>query len=286
MTGRPVDPDQKIPLHSTRKQQCAEFLQWALPELRLRWRGYHGVRPQVCKRLYRRITQLGIEDLPAYRRYLDTHPDEWQTLDAMSRVSISRFYRDRAVFDYLAATVLPELAQRARARGADNLNVWCAGAGAGEEPYTLAIIWELQLRAAFPELQINIVASDADANLCRRGKKAHYPQRVFKDMPAEWLDTALSAGDGYYCLKPNIRRCVEFRVEDLRTGVPTGPFDLVLCRNLAFTYFNTALQHTTLERLQAAMNPGAALVLGIHEHLPEGSSAFHPWAENLRIYRL
>lgn len=284
--GQPVDPDQQTPQHPTRKQQCAEFLQWALPELRLRRRGYDGVRNQVCKRLFRRINQLGIEDLTAYRRYLDTHPHEWQTLDALSRVSISRFYRDRAVFDYLAATVLPELAQRARTRGADCLNIWCAGAGAGEEPYTLAIIWELHLRAAFPDLQINIVASDADANLCRRGQEACYPSRMFRDMPTEWQDTVLSVQDGYCRLNQNIRRHVEFRVEDLRTSVPNGPFDLVLCRNLAFTYFSTALQRSTLEHLQAAMNPGAALVLGIHEHLPEGRSAFHPWAENLRIYRL
>ncbi|WP_323844408.1 CheR family methyltransferase [Microbulbifer magnicolonia] len=268
-----------------RDQQCVAFLQWALPQLRLRWPGFRSVRGQVCKRLQRRIRQLGLEDLPAYRRYLGGHPDEWHRLDAMCRVTISRFYRDRGVFDHLAETVLPVLAQQARARGADRLDVWSAGAGAGEEPYTLAIIWQLRLQANFPDLHLNIVATEADANQYCRGLEACYPRGSLKDLPADWLDTAFTSRAGHYCVKPGYRRRVEFRMEDLRQSAPLGPFDLVLCRNLAFTYFAEGLQRATLERISAVMHPGAALVLGIHEHLPEGSATFRAWAKHLRIYR-
>ena len=52
-------------------------------------------------------------------------------LAALCTVTISRFYRDRAIFDQLASTVLPELAQAAVARGAARLECWSAGCAGG-----------------------------------------------------------------------------------------------------------------------------------------------------------
>jgi len=269
-----------------RDEPCVAFLQWALPRLHMRWPGFRKVRGQVCKRLQRRIKQLGLEDLPAYRCYLTRHSDEWHVLDAMARITISRFYRDKGMFEHLAQEVLPALAQLALTRGAECLSVWSAGAGAGEEPYTLAIIWQLRLQASFPDLHLRIIATEADANQWHRALEACYPRGSLKDLPAGWQDMAFTFRAGHYCLNPGFRRHVEFRVEDLRESAPAGPFDLVLCRNLAFTYFDEGLQRSTLERMRAVMYPGAALVLGTHECLPEGTAAFRAWPEHLRIYRL
>ncbi|MBB3060024.1 CheR family methyltransferase [Microbulbifer rhizosphaerae] len=267
-------------------EACVTFLQWALPRLRMRWPGFRKVRGQVCKRLQRHIKQLGLEDVSAYRRYLARHPEEWRVLDAITRVTISRFYRDKGVFARLVEEVLPELAQLARSRGADRLNVWSAGAGAGEEPYTLAIAWEMRLQPSFSDLRLRIVASDADANQCRRAREACYPPSNLKDLPAGWRGTAFTRRAENYCLKPEFRGNVEFRVEDIRESAPPGPFDLVLCRNLVFTYFDEELQRAVLERIGAVMQTGAALVLGIHEGLPEGTAAFRAWDEHQGIYRL
>src|SRR5215210_4464780 len=92
---------------------CVEFLQWALPRLGRRWAGYRKVRRQVCRRAGRRAHALGLGDLAAYGEYLERRPEEWRTLDALTSVTISRFYRDRGVFAYLRSDVLPALAQRA-----------------------------------------------------------------------------------------------------------------------------------------------------------------------------
>lgn len=268
-----------------RDEQCVAFLQWALPRLHMHWPGFRKVRGQVCKRLQRRIKELGLEDVPAYRRYLIRHPEEWHALEALTRVTVSRFYRDKGVFAHLVKVVLPALAQQARARGASCLNIWSAGAGAGEEPYTLAIAWQLRLRSSFSDLRLHIVASDADANQCRRAREACYPHSSLKDLPTGWRDAAFTRRAENYCLRPEFRRNVEFRVEDIRETTPAGPFDLVLCRNLVFTYFDEELQRTTLQRIGVVMHPGAALVLGIHEQLPEGTTAFRAWCERLGVHR-
>ena len=53
---------------------CVAFLQWALPRLGLRWAGYRKVRRQVCRRLHRRLAELGLPDLDAYRARLAADP--------------------------------------------------------------------------------------------------------------------------------------------------------------------------------------------------------------------
>ena len=87
--------------------ECIAFLQWALPRLALRWRGFRRVRGQVCKRIDHRIRALGLSGPAAYMAYLNDQSSEWAMLDTLCRISISRFYRDRPVFDYLGGTVLP-----------------------------------------------------------------------------------------------------------------------------------------------------------------------------------
>jgi chemotaxis protein methyltransferase CheR len=104
--------------------QWVEFLQWALPRLGLRWPGFRKVRRQVIRRIARRIEALQLGDLDHYRRYLEAHAEEWPRLDGCCRITISRFYRDRQVFDALAQAGLPELVRLCRTRGN-------AGSGAG-----------------------------------------------------------------------------------------------------------------------------------------------------------
>jgi chemotaxis protein methyltransferase CheR len=119
---------------------CVEFLQWVLPRLGRRWDGYRRVRRQVCRRVWRRVGELGLDSLAEYRSLLERDPDEWRRLDAMTDITISRFYRDRAVYDFLRSEMLPTLIERARRAGRSTVRVWSAGCANGEEPYTLTII--------------------------------------------------------------------------------------------------------------------------------------------------
>ncbi len=76
------------------------------------------------------------------------------------------------------------------------------------------------------------------------------------------------------------RSRVEIRRHDLRDTPPEGPFDLILCRNSAFTYFAGDAQAQVLERLLGVLRPGGALVVGLHEHLP-----LEPWPGARAVYR-
>ena len=125
----------------TRDRECVAFLQWCLPRLGYRWRGFRKVRRQVCRRARRRLRALDLPDLAAYRDLLLRNPAEWSHLDVCCRITISRFYRDMAVFRTIGSTVLPALAARAAEEKRD-VRCWAIGCASGEEVYTLRILWD------------------------------------------------------------------------------------------------------------------------------------------------
>jgi chemotaxis protein methyltransferase CheR len=266
-------------------QACVDFLKWSLPQLGLRWPGYRKVRHLVGKRLNRRLAELGLSDLAAYRSFLAGEPGEWSRLDAICRIPISRFYRDRGVFDAVCRQLLPEAAAAASERGGSTVRCWSAGCASGEEPYTLAIAWHFCAEDRWPALDFAVIATDAEERMIARAETACYGRSSLKDLPEEWRTRAFTRRGPLFCLEPEFRRSVGFALQDIRQRMPDGPFDLVLCRNLAFTYFDESRQRRILERLRERIFPGAFLVLGSHEALPSDCGGFARLAPSLPIYR-
>jgi len=263
--------------------ECVEFLQWALPRLGLRWRGFRKVRRQVCRRIDRRVHELHLTGMGAYRDFLEANSAEWKQLDALCHVTISRFYRDVSVFDFLERTVLPELAGDVAARGGA-FEAWSAGCASGEEAYTLALIWHFALERAFPEVVLHVLATDVDETMLRRARAAAYSERNLRGVPVA-RRTAFSKHGNLFRPGRALRAVVDVRSHDLRTAPPAGPFDLVLCRNVAFTYFDVVLQGEVATRLASCIRSGGAVVLGAHERLPNGTEEFAPWSASPCVYR-
>jgi chemotaxis protein methyltransferase CheR len=243
---------------------CTAFLQWALPRLDLRWAGFRKVRTQVCKRLKRRIRLLGLSGFTAYRDLLDGNPNEWRVVDDCCCITISRFFRDRRMFEILCDRALPGIAERARDQQRD-ARCWSAGCASGEEPYTLRLLWDLKTGAA---ARLSIVATDVDDAVLARARKGCYPGASLRELPPDLLARGFEEADQFFCILERHRRDITFMHHDLRSEAIPGFFDLILCRNLAFTYFAPRLQCQVLERLAGRLRPNGWLVIGAHERLP------------------
>jgi chemotaxis protein methyltransferase CheR len=158
-----------------RDAECVQLLQWALPKLGLRWAGYRRVKRQVCRRVRPRFQGLGCADARAYAAHLERAPSEWAVLEGLCGVTISRFSRDRAVFECLARQVMPALAHEL----ADGeLRVSSAGCASGEEPHTIALIWEQRFAADHPGRALRVLATDRDSQLLARAAASCYRART------------------------------------------------------------------------------------------------------------
>ncbi len=247
---------------------CVSFMQWALPRLSMRWQGFRHVRRQVCRRLHKRLIALQLDDVAQYRNLLagGTAEAEWARLDSLCRISISRFYRDKGIYRRLERELLPRLQDQVLARGERRLKIWSVGCASGEEPYTLALMCAFTPAAS--RCQVDIVATDAGSHLLARARRACYPPSSLRELPKDW-HVAFEARDDEFCLQSNYRTAMKFAEQDIRQRSIVGTFELILCRNLVFTYFVPALQIKIARRLADALVPGGLLLLGAHESLPE-----------------
>lgn len=261
-----------------------QLLQRCAPRLGLRYRGFSNVRGQVLKRIARRIRELGLPDAAAYQAHLEREPAEWIVLEQLCVVTLSRFYRDGAVWRALQSEVLPQLAAAAQAAGEPQLRCWSVGCASGEEPYTLAIVWELGLGARYPGLSLRVLATDRHAPMLQRAAAARYQEATLRELPPEWRRLAFEPRDGELALRAPFRRAVELRQADVGRWLPDDTFRLILCRNVVFTYFDEQRQAAVLDQLLRRLAAGGALLAAPRERVP-GHELLEPWLPELGIHR-
>ena len=164
-----------------------------------------------------------------------------------------------------------------RARAADNDNrvhIWSAGCASGEEAYSVALAWHFAGRHRWPSIDLRILGTDIDEVLLQRARQGCYAPGTLKELPPQWQEEGFHSKEGSLCLEPAIMQYASFVKHDLRSGAPESDFDVVLCRNLAFTYFDHQLQFDVASTIHEALADDGFLVLGKHEVLPATVSGF------------
>lgn len=239
----------------------------------------------MCRRIDRRLRELGLADLRQYQRRLDATPSEWKVLDGFCRISISRFGRDWPMFECLGRQVLPALARCATRRGDRVLRAWSAGCARGEEAYTLSAVWRRMVAASFPGLDLDILATDVDQGQLARACAACFEAGCLSELPASWRQAMFEPTGGELRVRALFREPVHFEPGDVRESLPPGRFDLILCRNLVLTYFDQAVRERVLEKLSDRLVPGGGFVIGARESLPVPGPRLVPWHADLGIFR-
>jgi len=181
--------------------------------------------------------------------------------------------------------VLPALVQRAEARADGRLRAWSAGCASGEEAWTLLACFASDVAPRHPALRLELVATDVDARLLERARRARYAPSSGRELPAELHALLFVASDGALAVQERHRDAITWGLQDLRHEAPEGLFDLVLCRNVVFTYFDADEQGRALARIAGRLRPGGALVIGRHERLPEDAAGFAAWPGAPCVYQ-
>jgi two-component system CheB/CheR fusion protein len=85
----------------------------------------------VARRIQRRLEMLRIDGVSAYVEQLRTDPDELNSLYRDLLIGVTQFFRDPGAFELLEREVIPQILDRVPP--GDEIRVWCAGCGSGEE---------------------------------------------------------------------------------------------------------------------------------------------------------
>jgi chemotaxis protein methyltransferase CheR len=209
----------------------------------------------------RAMARAGVDDVERYAALLGDGALAIDDLLAELTVGESHFFREPAHFELIRDVVVPEVLAR---RGpAHAVRAWSAGCASGEEPYSLAMLFE-ELGLAG---RAHIVASDlSPASLARAQAGAYRPWSLRGTDEAMLRRWFRRAGDRHV-VDERIRKAVTFAVLNLAADTypslasGTWALDLILCRNVLI-YFDRPTVARVAERLHRALAPGGWLLTG------------------------
>ena len=286
LLGRLKLPAEDGPLPIGPDEHPTERLETSLRELLVYVRAQTGrdfgyyKRATVLRRIARRMSVNGIEDLPAYLAFVRTHPGEAGALLKDLLISVTNFFRDREAFDALAAQI-PALFEGKTA--GDELRVWVSACASGEEAYSIAMLLAEHARTLDAPPSLQVFASDLDEDAIRQAREGVYPAAIAADVSDERLRRFFTKEHRGYRVRGELRETVLFALHDLLQDAPFSRIDLFTCRNLLI-YLNAAAQRRVLEIAHFALRGGGRLFLGASETIDGSEHLFHHVDKRHRLY--
>jgi len=188
----------------------------------------------------------------------------------------SSFFRDLQIFDLIHRQILPRIQET---RGDRVLRIWSAGCSTGQEAYSLAIRF-CNEAARWAGWRIEILATDISSAAIDQARSGIFSQMdVQRGLPIgdliKWFEPA---GDDWRA-NPELRRMIDFRQDNLFAArVPTGAYDLLLCRNVLL-YFSPERRQSVFDLLARHSHDRSVLLLGAGETVIGQSEEFVPHPE-------
>ena len=239
-------------------------------------------RGTLLRRIERRMGLIGLLDLTAYAGYMRERSDEAPSLMKDLLISVTNFFRDPESVQTLEAHTIPKLFQRKSDK--QSLRVWVAGCATGEEAYTIAILLCEAAGRARTNLQVQVFATDLDANAIAVARDGYYTEAGVADVSAERLSRFFVKGNKGYRVRRELREMVLFAVHNIIKDPPFSHLDLVSCRNLLI-YLNRKAQTRVLEVVHYALDPESYLFLGGSESIEGATDLFATVDKDHHIYQ-
>lgn len=237
----------------------------------------------VERRVLRRMSLSGFDDVEAYIEHLKSDRTEQQTLVRNLLIRVTEFFRDADAFTALRELVVGPLVAQADA-GA-TLRVWVPACATGEEAYSLGIEFLDAMAVHGKRVSVQIFATDVDQDALAFGRAGTYPSSIAERVSPQRLQTYFEAVGGKgYRVRPQLRALISFAAHDLTKDAPFSRMHLVSCRNVLI-YLTAEAQRHVLEALHFALVPEGHLFLSPSESTGLQRDSFASVSKGYRIYR-
>lgn len=254
---------------------------------------FSGCRSSMVeRRIRKRLMATNSSDCREYLHYLERYPDELDNLVDVLTINVSSFFRDTFAFEYIERIILPSIVSDKRETHDNSLRVWSAGCATGEEAYSIAMLITKLLEKEDLTLDLNIFATDIDAQSLRKAQEGVYSFESIANVKYGLLRKCFTIEDDSFRVIPKIKELVSFShydILDKRTYVPPesvfGAFDIVFCRNVLI-YFQIGYQHILFDKLYRSLATNGYLVLGEREApIERYQTRFRKVSECCHIYQ-
>jgi len=222
--------------------------------------GYKAHR--VKRRTEILVKKYGLQSFRDYMNLLlkdQKAKDEF--LDKLT-INVTEFFRNPEKWQELKNKYLPTLLKES----SRNFKAWSAGCATGEEPYSLAILLE-ELNAPS---RASILATDLDLRALERAKRGIYESRALVNMPKLMIDKHFEIENGFFRIKDNVKRRVQFKQHNMLQDPFPNNIDLIVCRNVVI-YFKPESKDRLYRNFAKALKIGGMLFVGSTERIFDAS---------------
>lgn len=241
----------------------------------------HYKQSTIQRRIERRMLLLRLHQLEAYVAYLQEEPTEIDALYNDILINVTRFFRDKEVFDAVKTTVLPALLQD-RPPGLP-LRIWVPGCSSGEEVYSIAMCVLEYLAETKTILPIQIFGSDIDDVAITQARSGSYPLSIANDLSQERIEKFFIRTDSGYQIKKYIRDHCIFSRQNMVKDPPFSNLDFISCRNVLI-YLDAVFQTRAITMFHYALKPAGFLMLGSSEAIGSHAELFKLIDQTARIH--
>jgi chemotaxis protein methyltransferase CheR len=227
------------------------------------------------RRIAVRLRARNCRNYLEYLRVLRVDPDECTQLLNQLTINVTQFFRDRDVYDKIRDNVIPKMLESKRSLKSKSLRVWCAGCASGEEPYSVAILFDHVLGREIDKWNVRILGSDIDERSLDVAREGVYPEKeLLEDMDPDKYFERLETDNGIaYKVSEDMRRRVKFERLNLLELEGRRHYDMVMCRNVLI-YFSRGVQARLVGILASSIMRDGYIVLGKSETLGIESAGF------------
>jgi chemotaxis protein methyltransferase CheR len=214
-------------------------------------------RDQMERRLRSFAQRLGMGSLADYLTVLKRDEPELERFLDRVTINVSQLWRNPEQWEMLGKEVIPELAHTRR------LRIWSAGCSYGAECYTLAAVCLENAKGA----RVEIKGTDIDPRMLERARAGEFSEEDARTVPPKSLSRWFEHTEQGWRANADLHKVVSFdRADLLAMPVPTGTYDLVLCRNVVI-YFTEDVRDKLHRRLASSLRSGGYLVVGSTERV-------------------
>jgi len=224
-----------------------------------------------------------IDRLEDYVRYLRESPQETETLFRELLIGVTNFFRDPQAFASLQEHVIRHLGVAAEPPSG-SARIWVPGCSTGEEAYSLAILIREYLDDTRQNLQVQIFATDIDADSIARARAGLYPESIAADVSPERLARFFTQEGNSYRVSKSVRDLVVFAKQDVLKDPPFSKLDLISCRNLLI-YLDGEAQKKVLPLFHYVLSQDGYLFLGNSETIGEFLDLYGVVDKKWKIYQ-
>ena len=236
----------------------------------------------LLRRIRRRIQSLHLASVADYLALLEREVPEAQALLKELLIGVTHFFRDREAFEVLAQQVLPGIVQGRPAEMP--IRVWVPGCASGEEAYSLAMLLREQLEASKVQRQVQLFATDLDAELLAEARRGRYAADIAEHVSPERLARFFTRQGEEYQATGELREMCLFAQHSLIRDPPFSQLDLISCRNVLI-YLAADLQKKLLPLFHRALRTDGCLFLGPSEGIAALPDLFETVDQRHRVFR-